>query len=96
MAGILGAGEDVAAWLAAWRARAGEGARVRVMAKNPVYVARNHLVERAIVAGVKGDFSVFEQLNEVLGRPFEEQAGAEDFARPAAEGEKVLRTFCGT
>jgi uncharacterized protein YdiU (UPF0061 family) len=93
---VLGDGENIAAWVAAWRRRAGDGARGRVVRKNPVYVARNHLVERAIQAGLRGDFSVFEGLNEVLARPFEERVGWEEFARPAAAGERVLQTFCGT
>jgi uncharacterized protein YdiU (UPF0061 family) len=96
LTGLLGDGEDVTGWMAAWRARAGDGVAARVRVKNPIYVPRNHLVERAIAAGLRGDFSVFERLNEVLARPFEVQAGAEEFALPAEAGERVLQTFCGT
>jgi uncharacterized protein YdiU (UPF0061 family) len=96
LARLLGDGAEVTAWLAAWRARAGENAAARVRTKNPVYVPRNHLVERAIAAGVAGDFSKVERLNEVLARPYEVQPGADEFALPAAPDERVLQTFCGT
>jgi uncharacterized protein YdiU (UPF0061 family) len=90
------------AWLEEWRARlrreapdAGRGAKMR--GKNPVYIARNHLVERAISAAVaRGDFAPFEALVAVVERPFEEREGLGAYALPAAEGERVLLTYCGT
>jgi uncharacterized protein YdiU (UPF0061 family) len=93
---LMGGDAAAQAWSAAWRARAGDGVAARVRGKNPVYVPRNHLVERAIAAGLRGDFSRFEELNDVLARPFEAQAGREDYALPARAEEKVLQTFCGT
>jgi uncharacterized protein YdiU (UPF0061 family) len=93
---LVGGDAAAQAWSAAWGARAGDGVAARVRGKNPVYVARNHLVERAIAAGLRGDFSRFEELNDVLARPFEAQAGREDYALPARAEEKVLQTFCGT
>ena len=38
----------------------------------------------------------FEQLLEVLSRPFEERPGYERYATPPVPEERVQQTFCGT
>jgi len=63
---------------------------------NPLYIPRNHLVQKAIELSYQGDDSFFKTLSEVLRKPFEAQAGREEFSLPPKEAEKVLRTFCGT
>jgi uncharacterized protein YdiU (UPF0061 family) len=90
-------------WLARWRERlaaqahSGQAVAERMQAVNPLYIPRNHLVEQAIQAAVEeDDVTPFRTLNEVLARPFDEQPGRERYAQPAAAGERVLRTFCGT
>lgn len=63
---------------------------------NPVFIPRNHKIEQVIEAGLKGDFSLFHEMNEVLKKPYEEQ---EDFSsyKWAPTPEQVVRaTFCGT
>lgn len=65
-------------------------------AVNPVYIPRNHQVERAIRAAIGGDFSVFETLHRLLQHPFEVQAGMAGFEEPPQPEERVLQTFCGT
>jgi uncharacterized protein YdiU (UPF0061 family) len=65
-------------------------------AVNPVYIPRNHMVERAIRAAISGDFSPFETLHRLLQRPFEVQAGMAAFEEPPQPEERVLQTFCGT
>ena len=40
---------------------------------NPVFIPRNHKIEQVIEAGLKGDFSLFHEMNEVLKKPYEEQ-----------------------
>jgi uncharacterized protein YdiU (UPF0061 family) len=66
-------------------------------AVNPAYIPRNHLVEAALDAAVtRQDFAPFEQLLEVVSRPFEERAGCERYAAPPAPEERVQQTFCGT
>ena len=91
------------AWAAHWRRRMTEDtmdpdARSAAMrAVNPAYIPRNHLVEEALDAAVtRQDFAPFEQLLEVLSRPFEERAGYECYATPPAPEERVQQTFCGT
>jgi uncharacterized protein YdiU (UPF0061 family) len=91
------------AWAARWRQRMdsdtiGPDARSAGMrAVNPAYIPRNHLVEAALDAAVtRQDFGPFEQLLEVVSRPFEERSGCERYAAPPAPEERVQQTFCGT
>jgi len=94
--------EGVREWLPHWQARlerepASPDARLAAMRSiNPLYVPRNHLVEKAIQAALKGDLSVFDELMTVLARPFDAQDGRDAFARPPAPEEVVHQTFCGT
>ena len=94
--------EAFADWSRRWRDRlASEGAtpegRAEAMAQvNPAFIPRNHRIEQAIQASVKGDFAPFERLVQVLAAPFADQPDAVDLTRPPAEGEAVTQTFCGT
>ena len=90
-------------WLPRWRERLAreaaspEAVAARMNALNPLYIPRNHQVERAIAAASEhDDFGPFEALREVLAEPFTEQSGCEAYAEPAPAAERVLRTFCGT
>lgn len=95
--------DELATWLAAWRARLAEEAadadeiRQHLRSVNPLYIPRNHLVEAAISAAVAhGDFEPFESLVAVLSQPFEEQAGRLRYTLPPEPHEMVHETFCGT
>jgi serine/tyrosine/threonine adenylyltransferase len=90
-------------WAAAWRQRLDEEQvsaqeRAAAMRKaNPVFIPRNHLVEAALSAAVdRQDFQPFEELSDVLCRPYEERTGPERYATPAGPEESVRWTFCGT
>lgn len=89
-------------WLAKWRTQLeqeGLGAarqQQAMLAKNPVFIARNHLVEQAIQAGNQGDFEPFNQLVDVLASPFTFKPELSRYAMPAQPEETVTRTFCGT
>ena len=65
-------------------------------AVNPRFIARNHQVERAIQGAIDGDLTVFNELHEVLARPFDEQPGFDQYAVPPRVEERVTQTFCGT
>jgi uncharacterized protein YdiU (UPF0061 family) len=63
---------------------------------NPIYIARNHLVEEALAAATEGDLAPTLQLLEVIQQPFNERYGLERFAQPAPSEYKNYQTFCGT
>ena len=63
---------------------------------NPLFIPRNHRVEQAIQKAVQGDLSVFEDLNTVLAKPFDEQPEFAHYAEAPAMDERVTQTFCGT
>jgi serine/tyrosine/threonine adenylyltransferase len=90
-------------WAREWRARlerqpapaGGRGAAMRRV--NPAFIPRNHRVEAMILAAIEqGDFAPFEELLEVLSRPYEHQLRFEAYERPPRPEERVLQTFCGT
>jgi uncharacterized protein YdiU (UPF0061 family) len=90
-------------WLAAWRERLAPDAtsphdRANAMRKvNPAFIPRNHKVEEALTAAIDyGDFSLFEALNDVLAKPYEDQPAFAAYAEPPKPGEEITATFCGT
>lgn len=95
-------GTEDSAFHRAWRERlavqgdAPDAVRARMREHNPAFIPRNHLVERAIQATLREDWSVFEQLHTLWQRPFDEQPGNEAFREPPAPKEIVHQTFCGT
>jgi uncharacterized protein YdiU (UPF0061 family) len=89
-------------WLGQWRSVALTGGKLEaerveeMRSVNPIYIPRNHRVEDVIQAGLNGDFSKFEKLNEILALPYQEKPDATEYEQPANPGEKVHQTFCGT
>jgi uncharacterized protein YdiU (UPF0061 family) len=91
------------AWAARWRRRLTEEAtdpcavRLSMRAVNPAFIPRNHLVEAALHAAVdRQNFTPFEELLDVLSRPYEDRPGCERYAVPPTPEERVHQTFCGT
>ncbi len=82
-------------WRRDWQARVPDPA---LMARaNPQVIPRTHLIEAAISAAIAGDLAPFHAMLEVVTDPFAPLTGARaPYARPPAEDERVLRTFCGT
>lgn len=91
-------GEFESRWLQRIDAQRGgrRAAAEKMAAANPVYIPRNHQVQRTIQAAFQGDFSVFNELRQVLAEPFTERAGFEQYAEPPQAHERVTKTFCGT
>jgi uncharacterized protein YdiU (UPF0061 family) len=64
---------------------------------NPAFIPRNHMVEEALEAAVeRQDFQPFEQLLNVVTRPYEDRPELERYATPARPEQCVSQTFCGT
>jgi uncharacterized protein YdiU (UPF0061 family) len=91
------------AWAIGWRARlAAEPmngpARSEAMRRvNPLYIPRNHQIEKVIRAAVAGeDFAPFARLLQVLSRPYDLQPDSEAYTLPPLPAERVVQTFCGT
>lgn len=63
---------------------------------NPIYIPRNHLVQKAIEQAYEGEMSFTKKLLEVLSRPYEEREEYREFSLPPSSEERVERTFCGT
>ena len=64
--------------------------------RNPVFIPRNHLVEKAISEAVdKCEFSMVDDLVEVLKRPFEFN-NKFNLSDPPKANEDIKNTFCGT
>ena len=82
---------QILAWLHSYIARArrdnpGRDARRSGMnAVNPKYVLRNYLAQLAIDKAEAGDFSMVNELLQVLRRPYDEQPGRDDLAAKRPE-----------
>jgi uncharacterized protein YdiU (UPF0061 family) len=68
----------------------------RMNRANPLYVLRNHMAETAIQQAKRGDFSEVLRLQEVLQRPFDEQAGCEHYADYPPEWAQSISVSCSS
>ncbi|MGO4678438.1 protein adenylyltransferase SelO [Microbacterium sp. 2MCAF23] len=93
---FLGPVPELDAWLHRWRALGPDDELIR--RANPVYIARNHILDEALAAAVDGDIAPFTQLLGLLRTPFIERAGDQHrrYTRPAPDGAPRHLTYCGT
>ncbi|HKB59086.1 MAG TPA: YdiU family protein [Gallionellaceae bacterium] len=91
------------AWARAYRARldlegVDDATRKRRMDRvNPKYILRNHLAQAAIErATAHRDYSEIDRLLALLARPFDEQPGMEDYAKPAPAGAPSIEVSCSS
>ena len=90
------------AWERDWRDRleregsSPEERREDLARANPAVIPRNHRIEEAIQAGVRGDYAPFERLVRVLATPYDLADADADLSEPPQPGEEVRQTFCGT
>jgi uncharacterized protein YdiU (UPF0061 family) len=95
--------DDYDSWSFAWRRRlneepgSGQSRAAAMRAVNPAFIPRNHIVEAALDAAVgRQDLQPFEELLDVVSRPYEDRPNLERYATPARPEECVRQTFCGT
>ncbi|MDQ0253511.1 uncharacterized protein YdiU (UPF0061 family) [Evansella vedderi] len=68
-----------------------------MQSKNPAVIPRNHRVEEALEAAVEQeDFSVMEQLLDVLSNPYELSPGKTEYCKLPDPSAGPYRTYCGT
>jgi serine/tyrosine/threonine adenylyltransferase len=101
--GLFGDPNAYDAWAAVWRHRLEEEsisapARAAAMRMaNPAFIPRNHRVQAVLDAAIeRQDFQPFEELLDVVSRPYEDRPGLERYTTPALPEECVRQTFCGT
>nr|WP_257350807.1 YdiU family protein [Pseudalkalibacillus decolorationis] len=64
---------------------------------NPAVIPRNHRVEEALEAAEKqGDYSVMEQLLDVLSNPYAHSPDQADYSKPPEPSTQPYQTYCGT
>jgi len=95
--------ESLTSWLKDWMnelktKKINKKDAIKVMdEKNPIFIPRNHFLERTIEKAIKdNDYSEMQTLLEVLAKPFEEQPNYSTYIDPPNEDEVVQQTFCGT
>jgi uncharacterized protein YdiU (UPF0061 family) len=86
-------------WLNKWRLLKSDKPEswLTMRQANPVFIARNHQVEKAIRAAEdNGDFTLFRHFAKALANPFEHSPDNAEFEAPPLADEIVTQTFCGT
>ncbi|MGB2336993.1 MAG: protein adenylyltransferase SelO family protein, partial [Alcanivorax sp.] len=64
---------------------------------NPAVIPRNHLVEQALQAASEdNDMAPTHALLQALSAPYADRDSDDRYRQPAAPGEQVHQTFCGT
>jgi uncharacterized protein YdiU (UPF0061 family) len=90
-------------WYRRWQDRlarqpqSAEASRALMRVHNPAFIPRNHRVEEALEAAVKGkDYTVMAQLLDVLSRPYDDSSEHGRYRLPPEPAEHRYQTFCGT
>lgn len=93
--------EEFAQWQELWQKRLGRQKQSKAESEelmkhnNPAVIPRNRRVEAALDAAQKGDYSVMEDLLEVLSSPYE-SPDQSDYCTPSAPSNQPYQTYCGT
>ena len=95
--------ERYANWKVDWKNRLHDGsgelkASLELMQQaNPIYIPRNWHVEQALnKAATDNDFSLFDDMLEVLKNPYTQQDAFEKYASTPYPSTSAYQTFCGT
>ena len=94
--------EEIKEWLSNWKLTVKElDLDAEEMVKkmdsiNPIYIPRNHNVDKAIKAAYEENLEPMNELLEASKNPFKENKKYSHLTIPPKEEEKILQTFCGT
>lgn len=94
--------QDFQNWYVNWKNAVEQGsgwerAAELMSANNPLYIPRNHLVEQALEAAIKGDMGPFEELLSVVRQPYHYKLDFKKYLQGAeSQFEEAYQTFCGT
>ena len=94
--------EKIKEWLEKWKLAVKQPtAKIKKVIEimdniNPIYIPRNHNVQKAIKAAYQNDLEPMNELLAALKNPFSENREYSHLAIPPKEDEKILETFCGT
>ncbi len=90
-------------WHQRWQARLGRNRKPLASSlclmrnHNPAVIPRNHLVEQALeAASDNNDLAPTRALLAALADPYADRDIDDPYRQPAAPGERVYQTFCGT
>jgi uncharacterized protein YdiU (UPF0061 family) len=94
---------DFQQWFERWQARlkrqpdSREASRRLMTAHNPAVIPRNHRVEAALKAAAeRADFTVMEELLDVLSQPYRDPPEQAGYHLPAPPSAQPYQTYCGT
>lgn len=100
---VLHGAADFAQWNELWQARLDRQEESKatshklMQSSNPAIIPRNHRVEEALKAAVEqGDYSVMNQLLDVLSNPYAHSIEQEEYSTLPGPSSYPYRTFCGT
>lgn len=99
---VLSGSTEFAQWHELWQERIGRQQEPKASShqlmrnSNPALIPRNHRVEAALEAAVNGDYSVMEQLLEVLSSPYAHSTEQVGYSTLPGLSTRPYRTFCGT
>ena len=64
---------------------------------NPIYIPRNHLVEKIIDKAVNNnDFSMLREMLSLIREPYKNKKNMKKYSEPPSPREIIKNTFCGT
>lgn len=63
---------------------------------NPLYIPRNHQIERVIQAAYERNYIPFKEMLEVTKSPFQKNESLHFYSEAPERAQRVTKTFCGT
>lgn len=94
--------EDFKEWHSLWKARLTEENKSEeeicslMMNSNPAVIPRNHLVEEALTAAIKGDYTVMNLLLKYITKPYDYVDVLEYYTKEPKPSAYKYKTYCGT